>query len=74
MTVNPRWRSYMATSQSSIGGIIEVCDSHDLALAAEEYIMDSELREAHGKEARQTVLQYKWTDEVAKLAKVLRDI
>lgn len=74
MTVNPRWRSYMATSQSSIGGIIEVCDSHDIALAAEEYIMDSELREAHGKEARQTVLQYKWLDEVAKLAKVLQDI
>jgi glycosyltransferase involved in cell wall biosynthesis len=74
MTVNPKWRSYMATSHSSVGGIIEACDSHDLALAAEEYILDSELREAHGKAARETVLEYKWPMEVEKLAKVLQHL
>jgi glycosyltransferase involved in cell wall biosynthesis len=72
MTVDPKWRSYMPTSHSSVGGIIEVCDSHELALAAEEYILDSELREAHGRAARETVLQYKWADEVGALANVLR--
>ncbi len=70
--VEPRMRSYIPRAHSFVGGLIEVCDSHDLALAAEEYIMDSELREEHGKAARETVLQYVWSKEVAEFARVLR--
>ena len=62
----------MPTSHSSVGGIIEVCDSHDISLAAEEYILDSELREKHGAAARETVLKYKWSEEIGHLAEVLR--
>ena len=73
-TVKPKWRSYLALAQSSVGGMSEVVDPHELALAAEEYIMDSMLREKHGAAARETVLAYKWQDEVEKLADVIRTI
>lgn len=74
MTVAPKYKSYLPISLSNIGGITEVVDAHDLSLAAEEYLLDSELREKHGKAARETVLTYKWSDEVAKLADVIRSM
>lgn len=69
--VQPTYRSYLALSQSSVGGISEIVDPHELALAAEEYLLDSELRAEHGKKAMETVLQYKWSDEVRSLANIL---
>ena len=74
LVVPIKTRYYLASSQSSVGGISEMVDPFELSLAAEEYLLDSELREKHGKKARETVLQYSWKDEVAKLAKVLKEI
>jgi hypothetical protein len=47
-------------------------DPKELARAAEDYLLDSDMREAHGKAARETVLGYKWSTEVAELARVLK--
>ena len=69
-----KYRSYMALGQSSVGGMAEVVDAHDLMLGAEEYLMDSELRETHGKRARDTVLQYSWAKEVSNLERVVTTI
>ena len=72
--VAPKWRSYIPLAYSAVGGMIEVVDPHDLAIAAEDYLLDSGLRAAHGAEARKTVLEYVWSEEVAKLARVILDI
>jgi len=37
-------------------------------------VLDSDLRVTHGAEARKTVLEYKWSTEVAELARVIRSI
>jgi len=71
IAVPTKWRSYLALSQSSVGGISELVDPHDLMLAAERYVMDTDLRERHGAEARKTVLTYTWEKEVASLVSVL---
>ena len=73
MTIKAKWRNYFPMCQSSVGGLGEIVDPHDLMLAAEEYVMDTDLREAHGKAARETVLRYTWKEEVAALAKMIRD-
>jgi len=74
ITVPTKWRSYMAMSQSSVGGIAELVDPHDLMLAAEQYVMDTDLREKHGAEARKTVLSYTWAKEVNALTRVLSSL
>jgi glycosyltransferase involved in cell wall biosynthesis len=73
-TVKPKYRSYLALGQSSVGGMAELVDAHDLMLAAEEYVMDSDMRTSHGVKARETVLQYSWTKEVAGLEQVIQTI
>jgi len=72
MVVEPKWRSYIPTSHSVLGGLLEIVDSHDLMLAAEEYVMDSELRVKHGLQAREDVLKYSWETEVATLERVIK--
>lgn len=72
--VPTKWRSYLSLSQSSVGGISELVDPHDLALAAEEYILDSELRAKHGAAARATVLNYTWSTEIKSLVNLLRSL
>ena len=73
LTVVPKWRSYLPLAHSSVGGYVEIMEPHDLMLAAEEYLMDSELRERHGRAARDTVVKYDWTTEVRSLAEVIRE-
>ena len=73
-SVEPKWRSYLALGQSPVGGIAELVLPFDLSLAAEDYLLDSELRELHGKKARETVLNYTWENEVQSLARVISDI
>lgn len=70
-TVTHKYTLYLALSQSSVGGICELVDPHELALAAEEYLLDSELRLEHGRKARETVLSYTWSEEVGKLASLI---
>jgi glycosyltransferase involved in cell wall biosynthesis len=72
--VKPKYKSYLSLGSSSIGGIAEIVDPFELSLAAENYIMDSELREKHGVAARKTVLSYEWSKEVQSLIKVLREL
>jgi glycosyltransferase involved in cell wall biosynthesis len=72
MTVKPKYTSYLPLSASSVGGQIEIIDPIDLAIAAEAYVLDSDLRASHGAAARATVLDYKWSTEVAELARVIR--
>lgn len=70
-TVEPKWSTYLPANYSGIGGIADIIDSHDLALAAEEYLLDSDLRETHGRNARTTVLEYSWTKEVTGLVNII---
>jgi glycosyltransferase involved in cell wall biosynthesis len=70
--VIPKYKSYLALGSSSIGGVAEIVDPFDLSLAAENYIMDTELRTRHGDAARKTVLEYEWSKEVQNLVNVLR--
>jgi glycosyltransferase involved in cell wall biosynthesis len=72
--VEPKWRMYIPFASSSVGGVSELVLVSDLAKAAEEYVFDSSLREKHGKAARETVLKYRWEDEVKKLADVIETI
>ena len=72
--VTPKYRSYLSLGSSSIGGIAELVDPFELSIAAENYVMDSDLRARHGEAARRTVLGYEWSKEVANLVHVLRDI
>jgi glycosyltransferase involved in cell wall biosynthesis len=74
MLVEPKWRAYLPFAASSVGGISEIIEPKDLAKAAENYVFDSELREKHGKAARETVLKYKWEDEMKTLEKVIETI
>ena len=74
MAVDAKMTLYLPLGSSGIGGAGEYVYPQDLMLAAEEYLMDSELREKHGLVARETVLSYKWSTEVAELAKVLRGL
>jgi glycosyltransferase involved in cell wall biosynthesis len=71
MLVNPERTYYLPLAYSGLGGQIEVVNPSDLCLAIEEYLLDSELREAHGKKARETVLQYAWSEEVKELIRVI---
>ena len=70
--VNPVYTAYIPFSASNVGGMIEAVDPKELARAAEDYLLDSDMRELHGKAARETVLAYKWSTEVAELARVLK--
>ena len=74
LTVPPRHTNYLPFASSSIGGMIEVIDPLELAIAAENYLLDSELRGKHGAAARATVLAYKWSDEVKKLADLIATV
>ena len=69
--VEPARKYYLALSASPVGGMSELVDSHDLMIAAEDYVLDSELRTKHGKRARETVLAYEWKKEVEALRKVI---
>lgn len=72
--VKPTYHSYLPFAYSPIGGHIEVVAPSDVCLGIEEYLLDSELREAKGKVARETVLAYRWSDEIAELTRVIRTL
>ncbi len=69
--VKPKYRYYLPTAQSPVGGEAEVCDPHDFCLAIEEYLMDSDKKLNHGRKARDTVLSYTWEKAVIPLKKHL---
>ena len=69
--VTPTSRYYLPMAYSSVGGEATAVSPHDLCVGMEKYVNDSELREKHGKAARETVLSYKWDECVADLVKRL---
>ncbi len=71
--VKPKFRYYLPTVFSPVGGEAKAVDPHDLCLGMEEYINDSEKRLQHGKKARETILTYTWERAVEKLVKRLDD-
>jgi glycosyltransferase involved in cell wall biosynthesis len=72
--VKPSQEYYLPYAYSQLGGSIELVDPADLCLGIEEYLLDSDLREAHGKKARETVLEYKWEKEMVELLRVVRNL
>jgi hypothetical protein len=44
-----------------------VCDPHDVCLALEEYLNDSDKKRRHGAKAKETVLTYTWERAVKDL-------
>ncbi len=73
MMVKPKVRYYLPSVYSPVGGEAMACDPHDVCLAIEEYLLDSEKRVSHGKKAKETVLGYTWEKAVARVQKRLEE-
>jgi glycosyltransferase involved in cell wall biosynthesis len=73
MIVKPKHRYYLPSVYSVVGGEAHVCDPHDVCMAIEEYLNDSEKRKTHGQKAKDTVLGYTWSSAVKGLVKALDD-
>jgi glycosyltransferase involved in cell wall biosynthesis len=72
--VKPSVRYYMPNGFSPVGGEAQACTPHDVCLGMEEYVLNSEKREEHGKKARERVLEYTWTRACEPLLKRLKDV
>jgi glycosyltransferase involved in cell wall biosynthesis len=70
--VEPSWRYYLPTVQCPVGGEARVCDPHNVCLAVEEYLLNSELRLRHGTAAAATVAKYTWLYCVKNLVRRLQ--
>ena len=70
--VKPKYRYYMPTAFSPVGGECLACDPHDICLGMEEYVLNTDKREAHGKAAKETALSYTWEKACAPLIKQLK--
>lgn len=73
MIVKPKHRYYLPSVYSIVGGEAQVCDPHDVCLAIEEYVNDSEKLRAHGQKAKDTVVTYTWERATKDLVKALKD-
>jgi hypothetical protein len=71
--VKPKVRYYHPMAHSPVGGEAEACDPHDVCLAIEEYLMDSDKRTNHGRKARETALSYTWEKAATRLIKRLEE-
>lgn len=71
--VKPKHRYYLPTVYSPVGGEANACDPHDICLAMEEYLLDSEKRISHGRKAKETALSYTWEKATGRLIKRLED-
>jgi glycosyltransferase involved in cell wall biosynthesis len=73
MIVEPRYRYYLPSVYSPVGGEAHACDPHDVCLAIEEYLNNSEKRLNHGKKAKETVIAYTWETAVKELLAKLHE-
>ncbi len=71
--VKPKVRYYLPTVYSPVGGEANACDPHDICVAIEEYVMDTEKRLTHGKKAKEAVTAYTWEKATSRLLKRLED-
>jgi glycosyltransferase involved in cell wall biosynthesis len=72
MMVKPKHRYYLPSVYSPVGGEAHACDPHDVCLAMEEYLNNSEKMSSHGKKAKETVLTYTWERAVKELLSNLK--
>jgi len=72
MLVKPKYRQYLPTTHSPVGGEVEVCDPHDVCIAMEEYLLDSEKRKKHGDAAKKVIVGYTWEKATESLVKRLK--
>ena len=72
--VKPTVRYYVPNGFSPVGGEAHACQPHDVCLAMEEYLLNSEKLSEHGKAARETVLQYTWSKACEVLVKRLKTL
>ena len=63
--VEPKNRYYMPMVFCPVGGEAHACDPHDICLAMETYVNDSELRARHGAAGKETIKKYSWPACVA---------
>jgi glycosyltransferase involved in cell wall biosynthesis len=60
MLVTPSVRYYLPTAFSPVGGEAMACDPHNVCLAMEEYVLNSDKKASHGKAAKEKVQSYTW--------------
>jgi glycosyltransferase involved in cell wall biosynthesis len=72
--VKPTVRYYLPTTFSPVGGEAMACDPHAVCLAMEEYVLNSEKKERHGKAAKEKVLSYTWEKSCETLIRRLRSV
>lgn len=73
MLVKPKHRYYLPSVYSAVGGEAQVCEPHDVCLAIEEYLNDSDKRRSHGQKAKEIVLGYTWQNAVKDLVKSINE-
>ena len=73
MVVKPKHRYYLPSIYCPVGGEAHVCDPHDICLAMEEYLNDSDKRKRHGVKAKETVNTYTWEKVTKEFLDCLRD-
>lgn len=72
--VKPTVRYYIPNGFSPVSGEAHACQPHDVCLAMEEYLLNSEKRVEHGKQARAKVLSYNWKNSCEILLKRLQEL
>lgn len=73
MLVKPKWSYYVDSTRDTVGGEAEMCDVDDYVDALEQYYGNSDLREAHGKAARNHIVQsYQWSVLGARLRDIIK--
>jgi glycosyltransferase involved in cell wall biosynthesis len=73
MLVKPAHSYYLPSVYSPVGGEAHVCNPHDVCMAIEEYLNDSEKRKIHGQKAKETVSGYTWSNAVKGLVKAIQE-
>jgi len=71
--VKPKYNYYLPGVYSPVGGEAHVCDPHDICLAIEEYLNDSNKLKKHGVAAKEAVLTYTWDKAVKELVQRLEE-
>jgi len=72
--VKPSVRYYVPNGFSPVGGEAHACNPHDVCVAMETYLLNSEKRLDDGKKAREHVLEYTWTKACEILVKRLKSV
>jgi glycosyltransferase involved in cell wall biosynthesis len=73
MLVKPAHSYYLPSVYSPVGGEAHVCNPHDVCMAIEEYLNDTEKRKVHGQKAKENVLEYTWSKAVKGLVKAIQE-